>query len=135
MLLFVFKMACCVLAQVRKVAFCAGKHQGLSKTGMGEKKQRMGLSRTSMPKAASTSTLTALGSKGQACWELLRMHFLDFPREHKRHVRQQWYAAVDGVMQQLEEAKRMQAQIQSRAPHRRHVSGLPLPSPLVGVNA
>lgn len=102
---------------------------------MGQRKQRLGLSKTSMPKAASTSTLSALGGKGQAGWELLRMHFLDFPREHKKHVRQQWYAAVDGVMHQLEEAKHMQAQIQNRIPHRRHVSGLPLPSALVGVNA
>ena len=115
----------------------AGKHQGLSKAGLGLKKQRMGLTKsyTGMPKAASTSTLSALGGKGQACWELLRMHFLDFRREHKKHIRQQWFAAVDGVMQQLEEAKRKQAQIQSRQPQRRHVSGLPLPSALVGVNA
>lgn len=97
----------------------------------------MGLARGSMglPKAASTSTLSALGSKCQAHWELLRMHFLDFPREHKKHVRQQWFTAVDGVMQQLQEARRMQVQQQQRAPQRRHISGLPLPSALVGVNA
>ena len=113
----------------------AGKKQGLSKTGVVHKRQRMGLGNNAMPKSASTSTLSAIGSRAQSNWELIRMHFLDFPREARQHTRQQWYSAVDGVMAQLGEAKQMESQILHRAPHNRHASGLQFASSLVGVSA
>ena len=95
----------------------------------------MGLGSNAMPKSASTSTLSAIGSRAQANWELIRMHFMDFPREARQHTREQWYHAVEGVMTQLQEAKQMESQIQHRAPHNRHASGLHYAHSLVGVNA
>ncbi|KAL3143456.1 hypothetical protein ABBQ38_002271 [Trebouxia sp. C0009 RCD-2024] len=112
-----------------------GKHQGLSKAGVVHKRERMGLSSNAMPKSASTTTLSAIGSRAQANWELIRMHFLDFPKEAKQHIRQQWYSAVDGVMTQRQEAKQMEFQIQGRTPHNRHASGLQFANTLVDVNA
>jgi len=99
------------------------------------KRQRMGMGVNAMPKSASTSTLSAIGSSAQSKWGLIRMHFLDFPREAKQHTRLQWYEAVDGVMQQLQEAKEIESQIQHRAPHNRHASGIQQSSSLVGVSA
>lgn len=113
----------------------AGKHQGLSKASVVRKRQRMGLGSNAMPKSASTSTLSAIGSRAQANWELIRMHFMDFPREARQHTRQQWFHAVEGVMTQLQEAKQMESQIQHRTPHTRHASGLQYAHSLVGVNA
>ena len=113
----------------------AGKHHGMTKASVVRKRQRMGLSSNAMPKSASTSTLSAIGSRAQANWELIRMHFVDFPREARQHTRQQWYHAVDGVMTQLQEAKQMESQLQHRAPHNRHASGLQYAHSLVGVNA
>lgn len=112
-----------------------GKHQGLSKAGIVHKRQRMGLGMNSMPKSASTSTLSAIGSRAQSNWALIRMHFLDFPQEARQHTRRQWYGAIDGVMQQLQEAKQVESQIQHRAPHNRHPSGLQEAHSLVGVSA
>ena len=63
------------------------------------------------------------------------MHFLDFPREAKQHTRLQWYEAVDGVMQQLQEARQVESKLQHRAPHNRHGSGIQQSSSLVGVSA
>lgn len=117
------------------VLISAGKHQGLSKAGVVHKRERMGLSSNAMPKSASTTTLSAIGSRAQANWELIRMHFLDFPKEAKQHIRQQWYSAVDGVMTQRQEAKQMEFQIQGRTPHNRHASGLQFANTLVDVNA
>ena len=99
------------------------------------KRQRMGLGMNSMPKSASTSTLSAIGSRAQCNWALIRMHFLEFPQEARQHTRRQWYGAVDGVMQQLQEAKEVESQIQHRAPHNRHPSGLQEAHSLVGVSA
>lgn len=112
-----------------------GKHQGLSKAGTVLKRQCMGMGSKAMPKSASTSTLSAIGSRAQSNWELIRMHFLDFPREAKQHTRLQWYEAVDGVMQQLQEARQVESKLQHRAPHNRHASGIQQSSSLVGVSA
>ena len=95
----------------------------------------MGMGVNAMPKSASTSTLSAIGSSAQSKWELLLMHGYGFPREAKQHTLQQWYEAVDGVMQQLQEAKEVESRIQHRAPHNRHASSIQQSSSLVGVSA
>ena len=118
-----------------RLLLSAGKHQGLSKACVVNKRERMGLGSNAMPKSASTTTLSAVGSRAQANWELIRMHFLDFPKEARQHVRQQWYSAVDGVMAQRQEAKQVESQIQGRTPHNRHASGMQFANSLVGVNA
>ena len=63
------------------------------------------------------------------------MHFLDFPKEARQHTRQQWYSAVDGVLEQLREARQVESQIQHRAPHNRHPNNLQQAHSLVGVSA
>ena len=52
---------------------------------------------------ASSAASLAASERAQKRWDLLRMHFLDFPLQSKRLTRQKWHALVESALEQSRE--------------------------------
>ena len=55
---------------------------------------------TAMPKCASTNTISSPVTRAEACWRLLRMHFLEHRRAERTRVHRQWMEVLSGVLAQ-----------------------------------
>ena len=55
---------------------------------------------TAMPKCASTNTIRSPVTRAEACWRLLRMHFLKHRWAERMRVQRQWMEVLSGVLAQ-----------------------------------
>ena len=52
---------------------------------------------------ATSAASLAVSERAQKRWDLLRMHFLEFPRHSRALTRQKWHAVVEAALERKRE--------------------------------